>query len=78
MSRYLIDPLALDDIESIYRYIAADNPRAAIRVVDRFYSLFEVLSTQPETGELRNDLASNVRAFPAAIILCSSVPPRMA
>ena len=46
--RWLEDALA--DVTEIYRYIAADNPRAAARVVQRIQAAIRLLSELPHRG----------------------------
>ena len=48
--RLVWTPQALEDIASVYRYIAADDPTAAKRIVDVIRtSVAEILSTFPES-----------------------------
>ena len=46
--RWLEDALA--DVTEIYRYIAADNPRAAARVVQRIQAAIRPLAEFPHRG----------------------------
>ena len=46
--RWLDDALA--DITEIYRYVAADDPRAAARVVERIQSSIRLLADLPHRG----------------------------
>jgi toxin ParE1/3/4 len=46
--RWLEDALA--DVTEIYRYIAADNPRAAARVVERIQAAIRLLAELPHRG----------------------------
>ncbi|MGH6895606.1 MAG: type II toxin-antitoxin system RelE/ParE family toxin [Geminicoccaceae bacterium] len=41
---------ALADVTGIYRYVAADNPRAAARVVARIQAAVRLLSATPHRG----------------------------
>jgi plasmid stabilization system protein ParE len=41
---------ALDWLENIYRYIAQDNPSAAIKVIDGIVAKAEMLATFPDIG----------------------------
>ena len=45
-------PEAADDLERIYRRIEADNPAAALRVVQTIYDAATTLHTFPERGRL--------------------------
>ena len=55
--KVLITDSAKDDINTVFDYIAIDNKTAAIKLIDTFYKVFELLSNYPETGTLKNDLA---------------------
>ena len=46
--RWLEDALA--DVTEIYGYIAADNPSAAARVVERIQAAIRLLAELPHTG----------------------------
>lgn len=65
MSRYTIAREAREDLKEIYRYIARDNPSAAGRLRQIFFEKFRLLAEQPLIGEVRNDLAENLRMFSA-------------
>jgi len=41
---------ALSEIDTIYRYIAKDNPVAAQEVVDRIYEVIDMLTANPGLG----------------------------
>ncbi|MBS0385226.1 MAG: type II toxin-antitoxin system RelE/ParE family toxin [Proteobacteria bacterium] len=45
------DDRALDDLDSIGAYIAADNPHAAVRVVEYIRRAARSLETSPELGK---------------------------
>lgn len=42
--------LALADLDSVYEYIAPDDPSAALRVMERIERAVSVLSRHPEAG----------------------------
>jgi toxin ParE1/3/4 len=63
MNRYEIDRQAIDDIRSIYRHIACENVSAAENTVARIYAVFDLLITQREMGQRRDDLLPGVRAM---------------
>lgn len=44
--------------------IAAENPRAADRVIDAIHEKSELLATAPELGRSREELAPRLRSFP--------------
>ena len=51
------------DIIGITLYIALDSPSAADRLLDTLDEKFALLATQPQMGELRPDLAPELRSF---------------
>lgn len=53
--------LAEDDLIDIWLYIAAENPDAADRLLDRIERRTQLLATQPFAGPARDDLDSGVR-----------------
>ena len=52
----LIAGVAKEDITQIAEYITVDNKNASIQIVDDFYKTFELLSSFPETGVIKNDI----------------------
>src|SRR5262245_13770010 len=50
MAQITWDPLALDDLEEIVRYIERDSPVAARRLVQRVFDRVERLKRYPHTG----------------------------
>ena len=53
---------ALNDLDDIFRYIAADNPVAAGRLVARIESVAAQIAEMPHIGELTHKLG--FRRFP--------------
>ena len=45
-------PLAHDDLREIVRYIARDNPAAALRVGERILNSVEPLKSMPQMGRM--------------------------
>ena len=43
--RLIVEEDALDDLRSIFTWIAKDNPRAAERLIDRIFRKLELLLT---------------------------------
>jgi len=66
MARVVRTPLARDDLKQIGRYIAQESGSrvAALRMLDLMRQKMELYATQPELGESRPDLGSDVRHFP--------------
>lgn len=57
--RFVISPLAGRNIEEILRYIADENPTAALKLEDQFLEAFRTLAQFPDAGHRRRDLASD-------------------
>jgi antitoxin ParD1/3/4 len=54
--RYLLAPEALQDLQDIWNFIAADNPEAASVLQEEFLRAFEGLAATPGKGHPRKDL----------------------
>lgn len=63
MSQFVLHPEALEDIEEIWEFIAADNLIAADRFVEEIYKAIQSLARFPEMGFLRPDLTSRLIRF---------------
>lgn len=61
--RYRLTERAARDLEAIVSFIAADNPDAAIRVIDAFEAAFALLAARPQIGHVREDLTSRPARF---------------
>lgn len=48
--RYVLTPQARDDLKEIRRYIADDNPEAAVRVVQGLLKRCRMLAERPYLG----------------------------
>jgi len=57
-------PLAEQDLRDIWRYIAADNPDAADRLLHKIESKLEQYADRPAMGAPRDSLAPGLRSFP--------------
>lgn len=65
MKRYILAPRAKKDLEEILFYIATDRIEAALRVDERFESVFGFLGENPLAGHTRHDLTKRpMRFFP--------------
>ncbi|MGD9860868.1 MAG: type II toxin-antitoxin system RelE/ParE family toxin [Marinobacterium sp.] len=51
-------PLALERVEDTARYIAEDNPDAAVRWVEDLFSAVERLADFPESGRMVSEVGS--------------------
>ena len=56
-------PRAEEDLLQIWRYIAEDNEAAADRFLDRLAAVAGKLSTHPQSGRPRPELAEGLRSF---------------
>ena len=54
---------ARTDLIDIWSYIAADNPDAADRQIDKIEALFNRLCEYPRLGPERDDIADGLRGF---------------
>jgi toxin ParE1/3/4 len=60
-----ISPEAVEDLQRISDFIAADDPNAAARVTEEFFSAFDQLASWSRSGHLRPDLTDrDVRFWP--------------
>lgn len=51
------------DLVDIWDYIAADNPAAADRQIDKIETFFDLLAHFPKIGRERNDIVVGARGF---------------
>lgn len=58
-------PRARKDLVEIADYIARDSVDAAMRWLDRMEQRLALLASQPEMGERRPELATDIRSFAA-------------
>lgn len=65
MAGFRLTPQALADITDIWNYIAADNPAAAQRVVDKLQQRARRLAEHPLMGRRRIDLKPGLFSFPS-------------
>jgi len=63
MSPYRLSRQAEADVDAIYDYVAEANRSAADRLSFAFERKFRLLASQPLLGQLRPDLAPNLRCF---------------
>lgn len=61
MMKPLYSTAARQDLIDILQYIARDKPDAAVSWVEKIEAKCLLLASQPEMGELRSQLGSNVR-----------------
>lgn len=65
MARYRVSRRALRDLDEIWYFIAKDSETAATRQMERLYSVFRALATQPRMGRARPEVAPRMRSFSA-------------
>ena len=61
--RFRVSRQADADLDEIALNIGADNPSAAIDVLDKLHETFLLLAEHPEIGTLREDLVPRIRMF---------------
>ena len=75
MSQFVLHPEALEDLEEIREFIAADNLADADRFVENIYEAIRSLVRFPEMGFLRPDLSSrHIRFHPVGNFLIAYAP----
>jgi toxin ParE1/3/4 len=57
-------PVARDDLENIWEFIAKENLSAATRVAQILMQKCSLLAENPLLGRQREELAANLRSFP--------------
>lgn len=57
-------PAARSDAVDLWRWIAADSPRAANRLFERLDEVAALLAENPLLGRSRDDLAAGLRSMP--------------
>ena len=64
MPRVIRTPRARQDLIDIWTWIAADNPKAADRLLDLIDEKLLLLAENPRLGAVRPDIAPDLRLFP--------------
>ena len=62
MAKYVISPLAAQDLEAIGDYIAQDNPRRAIAFIAELRSQCDRIAASPKACRSRHELGENIRS----------------
>jgi len=62
--RRIILPEADHDLDSIWFFIATNNPRAADTMINRLTEAFDMLLTMPLAGRVRHEFGEDLRSFP--------------
>ena len=63
MNGPVFSPLAVQDLDGILQYIAADRPAAAVAFVNKLKDTCNLLAKYPLIGSSREELAKGLRAF---------------
>jgi plasmid stabilization system protein ParE len=63
MTRYILAPEALQDLQELWNYIATENLDAADRMIDTLFAAFERLAAMPGLGHRREDLTDRPLRF---------------
>jgi plasmid stabilization system protein ParE len=77
MTRIIRSPQAQRDVVQIWAHIAADNMRAADKLIDTFDQKLNILKDFPGMGQLREELASKLRSLPVGNYLFFIVRSQM-
>lgn len=66
----MLSPEALQDLQDIWDFIAADNVSAADKLEDEFFETFDGLAQRPGMGHTRSDVTErDVRFWPVGSYL---------
>ena len=63
MSGFVLAPLAAQDLDDIWEFIAQDNLDAADRIIEDIYEAIHNLVRMPFMGHVREDLADRSHRF---------------
>jgi toxin ParE1/3/4 len=66
MAKVQLSRAARTDLIEIWTYLAAENERAADRVLDRIGAKLELLTRSPRLGRKRVELHPSLRSFPVS------------
>jgi plasmid stabilization system protein ParE len=75
MKRFLLTPLAEQDLNEIWEYIGDDSVEAANRVLGKIESAIYRLTEHPGLGHLREDLADRPASVLSGLFLPDRLPP---
>ena len=64
MPTLIVSPLAEEDLEEIWGFLAKRDVEAADRLVDEITGRFDHLLAYPEAGRARHELLVNLRSLP--------------
>ena len=64
MPTLIVSPLAEEDLEEIWSFVAERDAEAADRLIDEITGRFDHLLAYPEAGRARHELLVNLRSLP--------------
>jgi toxin ParE1/3/4 len=64
MPTLIVSPLAEEDLEEIWSFVAGRDVEAADRLIDEITGRFDHLLAYPEAGRARHELLVNLRSLP--------------
>lgn len=64
MPTLIVSPLAEEDVEEIWSFVAERDVEAADRLIDEITDRFDHLLAYPEAGRARHELLVNLRSLP--------------
>ncbi len=65
MSRVVLSPAAVRDLDEIWLFIARDSPKNADRFIDRLLAVcHDTLAPSPAMGRSRDEFELGLRSFP--------------
>jgi len=64
MPTLIVSPLAEEDLEEIWSFVAERDMEAADRLIDEITGRFDHLLAYPEAGRARHELLVNLRSLP--------------
>lgn len=64
MPTLIVSPLAEEDLEEIWSFVAERDVEAADRLIDEITGRFDHLLAYPEAGRARHELMVNLRSLP--------------
>jgi toxin ParE1/3/4 len=64
MPTLIVSPLAEEDLEEIWSFVAERDAEAADRLIDQITGRFDHLLAYPEAGRARHELLVNLRSLP--------------
>ena len=64
MPTLIVSPLAEEDLEEIWNFVAERDVEAADRLIDEITGRFDHLLAYPEAGRARHELLVNLRSLP--------------